>query len=133
MTNSFRELTQEVHISTCQLGFLMWETAFRQQGMFLDHWIRIENEAFSLLQAAAARMMPSIEVANQENGEAEPNQGVQDSSIDLDCVLVAAPAPPSANVEDCAPRTAMALQAEALAPVAAKRARKAPKRAKSKA
>jgi hypothetical protein len=133
MTDPFRELTQEVQTRTCELACLMWETAGRQQGMALDYWIKFENEVFSILQATAARMMPSTKAANKDNNEAKPNPEANDSDIALDMALAAAPPPRSADVEDFAPPKAVVVEAEALARAGAKRRRKAPAHAKHKA
>jgi hypothetical protein len=131
MTNLFRELTQEMQTRTCELACLMWETAGRQQGMVLEYWIKVENEVFSTLQATAARMMPSTNAPNKENGESKPSPVASDSEITLDRAIAAPP--PPADVEDLAPPSAVAIEAEALARAAAKpTARKAPPRVKNR-
>jgi hypothetical protein len=133
MTDLFRELTTGVQARTFELACLMWEAAGRQQGMALEYWITVENEVYSLLKATATRMMPNSGAANNDNGEARPDPATGDSDIVVDPGLAAAPPRPSADAGDFAPRKTMAVEAEAVAPAAAQRPRKAATRAKNKA
>jgi hypothetical protein len=132
MTDLFRELTIGVQARTFELACLMWEAAGRQQGMALEYWITVQNEVYSLLKATATRMTPDSGAANNDNGEARPDPATRIQTSPFDPSL-AAPPRPSEDVGDFAARKTMAVEAEAFAPAAAKRPRKATTRVKNKA